>query len=126
MTIFVLQVSTTAQGIRSQRIPMDSRDENLVLSNLLPSRTQQKLALVGIFRLFGIIPQPIALLAALTIISLWIRQKSLLDLWLMVVMLVFMTEVLISCFPFLPGSSWVGMQAGPAVRCPAASFCSFC
>jgi signal transduction histidine kinase len=41
----------------------------------------------------------IALLTALAIISLWIRRKSLLDLWLMVVMLVFMTEVLISSFP---------------------------
>jgi signal transduction histidine kinase len=41
----------------------------------------------------------IALLAILAIISLWIRRKSLLDLWLMVVMLVFMTEVLISSFP---------------------------
>jgi signal transduction histidine kinase len=41
----------------------------------------------------------IALLSAVAIISLWIRRKSLLDLWLMVVMLVFMTEVLISSFP---------------------------
>jgi signal transduction histidine kinase len=41
----------------------------------------------------------IALLSAFAIISLWIRRKSLLDLWLMVVMLVFMTEVLISSFP---------------------------
>jgi signal transduction histidine kinase len=41
----------------------------------------------------------IALLTALAITSLWVRRKSLLDLWLMVVMLVFMTEVLISSFP---------------------------
>jgi hypothetical protein len=41
----------------------------------------------------------IALLSALAIILLWIRRKSLLDLWLMVVMLVFLTEVLISSFP---------------------------
>ncbi|MGY4313570.1 signal transduction histidine kinase [Bradyrhizobium sp. JR3.5] len=41
----------------------------------------------------------IALLTTVAIILLWIRQKSLLDLWLMVVMLVFMTEVLISSFP---------------------------
>lgn len=41
----------------------------------------------------------IALLAASAIALLWIRRKSLLDLWLMVVMLVFMTEVLISSFP---------------------------
>lgn len=41
----------------------------------------------------------IALLAAVAIISIWLRRKSLLDLWLMVVMLVFMTEVLISSFP---------------------------
>jgi signal transduction histidine kinase len=38
-------------------------------------------------------------LAALAIGLLWLRWKSLLDLWLMVVMLVFMTEVLISSFP---------------------------
>ncbi|MCK1595036.1 MASE4 domain-containing protein [Bradyrhizobium sp. 164] len=41
----------------------------------------------------------IALLSALAIILLWVRRKSLLDLWLMVVMLVFLTEVLISSFP---------------------------
>jgi signal transduction histidine kinase len=41
----------------------------------------------------------IALLSSLAIILLWIRRKSLLDLWLMVVMLVFLTEVLISSFP---------------------------
>jgi signal transduction histidine kinase len=41
----------------------------------------------------------IALLSAVAIILLWIRRKSLLDLWLMVVMLVFLTEVLISSFP---------------------------
>ncbi|TFV49724.1 sensor histidine kinase [Bradyrhizobium niftali] len=41
----------------------------------------------------------IALLSALAISLLWIRRKSLLDLWLMVVMLVFLTEVLISSFP---------------------------
>ncbi|WGD55182.1 MASE4 domain-containing protein [Bradyrhizobium sp. CB1650] len=41
----------------------------------------------------------IALLTALAIVLLWLRWKSLLDLWLMVVMLVFMTEVLISSFP---------------------------
>jgi signal transduction histidine kinase len=41
----------------------------------------------------------IALLTALAIALLWVRWKSLLDLWLMVVMLVFMTEVLISSFP---------------------------
>ena len=41
----------------------------------------------------------IALLSALAIILLWIQRKSLLDLWLMVVMLVFLTEVLISSFP---------------------------
>ena len=41
----------------------------------------------------------IVLLSALAIILLWIQRKSLLDLWLMVVMLVFLTEVLISSFP---------------------------
>ena len=41
----------------------------------------------------------IALMTAVAITLLWIRRKSLLDLWLMVVMLVFMTEVLISSFP---------------------------
>jgi signal transduction histidine kinase len=41
----------------------------------------------------------IALLSAVAIITLWVQRKSLLDLWLMVVMLVFMTEVLISSFP---------------------------
>jgi signal transduction histidine kinase len=41
----------------------------------------------------------IALLSAFAIALLWIRRKSLLDLWLMVVMLVFLTEVLISSFP---------------------------
>jgi signal transduction histidine kinase len=41
----------------------------------------------------------IALLSALAIILLWIQRKSLLDLWLMVVMLVFLTEVLVSSFP---------------------------
>lgn len=41
----------------------------------------------------------IALLSSLAIILLWIRRKSLLDLWLMVVMLVFLIEVLISSFP---------------------------
>jgi signal transduction histidine kinase len=38
-------------------------------------------------------------LSAVAIVLLWITRKSLLDLWLMVVMLVFMTEVLISSFP---------------------------
>lgn len=41
----------------------------------------------------------IALLSAVAIVLLWIQRRSLLDLWLMVVMLVFMTEVLISSFP---------------------------
>jgi signal transduction histidine kinase len=41
----------------------------------------------------------IALSSAVAIILLWMQRKSLLDLWLMVVMLVFMTEVLISSFP---------------------------
>jgi signal transduction histidine kinase len=41
----------------------------------------------------------IALLSIVAIILLWIRRKSLLDLWLMVVMLVFLTEVLVSSFP---------------------------
>ncbi len=41
----------------------------------------------------------IGLLTAIAIVLLWLRSKSLLDLWLMVVMLVFMTEVLISSFP---------------------------
>jgi hypothetical protein len=50
-------------------------------------------------------------LAALAIISLWIRRKSLLDLWLMVVMLVFMTEVRISSFPVSPRFS-LGRYAG--------------
>jgi signal transduction histidine kinase len=41
----------------------------------------------------------IALLSAVAIVLLWITRRSLLDLWLMVVMLVFMTEALISSFP---------------------------
>jgi signal transduction histidine kinase len=41
----------------------------------------------------------IALLSIVAIALLWIQRKSLLDLWLMVVMLVFLTEVLISSFP---------------------------
>jgi signal transduction histidine kinase len=53
----------------------------------------------------------IALLSTLAIILLWIRRKSLLDLWLMVVMLVFLTEVLISSFPVAARFS-LGWYAG--------------
>src|SRR4051812_17677683 len=53
----------------------------------------------------------IALLSALAITLLWIRRKSLLDLWLMVVMLVFMLEVLISSFPVAARFS-LGWYAG--------------
>jgi C4-dicarboxylate-specific signal transduction histidine kinase len=52
-------------------------------------------------------------LSAAAIISLWIHRKSLLDLWLMVVMLVFMTEVLISSFPVAARFS-LGWYAGRA------------
>src|SRR4051794_11900269 len=55
----------------------------------------------------------IALLTAFAIISLWIRRRSLLDLWLMVVMFVFMTEVLISSFPIAARYS-LGWYAGRA------------
>ena len=55
----------------------------------------------------------IVLLSAIAIISLWIRRRSLLDLWLMVVMLVFMTEVLISSFPIAARYS-LGWYAGRA------------
>jgi hypothetical protein len=54
----------------------------------------------------------IVLLSALAIILLWIQRKSLLDLRLMVVMRVFLTEVLISSFPVSAHvSASAGMQA---------------
>jgi hypothetical protein len=68
-------------------------------------------------QLLGTAASIIALWTTIAITLLWFRQKSLLDLWLMVVMLVFMTEVLISSFPVLARFS-AGMPGAPqpAVR----------
>ena len=67
----------------------------------------------------------IALLTTIALTLLWFRQKSLLNLWLMVVMLVFMTEVLIGSFPVSTRFS-AGMPGAPAACCPAGSFSSRC
>jgi hypothetical protein len=72
-------------------------------------------------QLLGTTASIIALLTTIAITLLWFRQKSLLDLWLMVVMLVFMTEVLISSFPVSARFS-AGMPGAPAACCPAVSF----
>jgi len=53
----------------------------------------------------------IALLSILAIVALWFRQRSLLDLWLMVVMCAFVVEVSVISFPFAVRYS-VGWYAG--------------
>jgi hypothetical protein len=42
---------------------------------------------------------PISLLSILAIIVLWYRQRSMLDLWLMVVMFLYLIEVPLSYYP---------------------------
>jgi signal transduction histidine kinase len=53
----------------------------------------------------------IILLSILAIIALWVRQSSLIDLWLMVVMWAYATEVYVVCFPIAMRYS-IGWYAG--------------
>ncbi len=52
-----------------------------------------------------------ALLGIATLIALWIRQHSMLDLWLMVVMCAYVIDVVLNSFP-VPGRFSVGWYAG--------------
>ena len=64
---------------------------------------------------------PIALASIAALIVLWIRRRSMLDLWLMVVMFLYLVEVPLSYYPAPSRFSPAGIRFGSSVSCPAAS-----
>ena len=68
----------------------------------------------------------LALLSVLALIVLWVRRRSVLDLWLMVVMCAYVIEICLISFPFRSASASAGMPAGSAGSCPAVSSCLSC
>src|SRR5438309_10219573 len=54
---------------------------------------------------------PVTLLSVLALIVLWIRRRSVLDLWLMVVMCAYVIEIILIAFP-VPARFSFGWYAG--------------
>ena len=64
---------------------------------------------------------PVALLSVSALIVLWIRRRSMLDLWLMVVMCLYTIEIPLSYYPTPSASASAGIPSGSSGSCPALS-----
>ncbi len=65
---------------------------------------------------------PIASLCITALVVLWLRRRSILDLWLMVVMCLYLIEIPLSYYPVRFDSAPVGTRSASLAFCPALSF----